>query len=104
MRVMWRPGIVKDAGSVAEHPVPTLQPGRRRLPTPRQPSLEQLSIGRFPTPDGDRRHRPKSCGVVDEITTLELNQDVVGVLVLRENRLDIHARDLLSTPVEDVLE
>jgi len=104
MCVVWCPGIVKNARGITEHPITTLQPAGRRFPTPRQPSLEQLAIGRFPIPDGDRRHRPQSCRVVDEIATFERNHDIVGVLVLRENRVDIHARDLLSAPVQDCLQ
>lgn len=61
-------------------------------------------IRRLAAPDGDRRHCPESCRVVDEIAAVERDNDVVGVFVLGENRLDVNAGRLLSTPVEDALQ
>jgi len=55
-------------------------------------------------PDGDRRHHPESGGVVDEIATLEWDENVVRVLVLRENGLYVRDWTLCPAPIQHVPE
>ena len=104
MRMMLRSRIIEDAGRVAENPIAPLPPAWRRLPAPGKTSLEQLAIRRLVTPDGDRRHRPESGSVVNEVATLEWDQYIMRVLVLRENRLYVHTRTLRPAPVQRALE
>ena len=101
--VMRRPRIIEDARGVTENPIATLQSARRWLPPARKSGLKQRSIRRLPAPDGDRRHRPESCSVVNEISTFERDEYVVRVLVLRQNRLDVDRRALRPAPVQHKL-
>src|SRR5262249_41031906 len=104
MGMMRRPRIIKDASRVSQDAVATFQSARRRLPTAGKTSLEELSIGRLVCPDGDRRHGAQSGGIVNEVAALEWYQHIMRILVLRENRVDIHARSLRLAPVQRVLE
>ena len=83
MSVVRCPRIVKNARRVSKDFVATLKSTGRRFPTAGESGVEQLSIRRLVAPDGDRRHRSESCGVVNEITALKRDQYVVGVFVLR---------------------
>lgn len=104
MRMMRCARIIKNARREAQHAISAFQSARGRLPAPREPGIEELSICGLVIPDGDRRHCAESRCVVDETSTLERNQDIVRVLVLRENGFDIHSRALRASPVQRALE
>lgn len=104
MRVALMLGRLEDAGGIPEDPVPALQATRRGLPAAAQACVEQLAIRWLVIPDGDRRHGTQSGGVEDEVARAVRNQDVVGVLVLCENRFDREWRLLPSSPIESELE
>jgi len=96
-------GTFEDAGGIAQYSVATLQTAGRRSPAPLQPSIQQLSIGRLVIPDGDRRHRPESGSVVDQVPIPVRDEDVVRVLVLSEDGLDSERWLAAPTPVEGPL-
>ncbi len=104
VRVMRRAGIVKDARRVPEHPIAAFDATRRRLPPAGQARVEQLTIGGLVAPDGDRRHGAQSRGVIDEIASLERDEHVMRVLVLRQDGRDLERRALLPAPLQDALE
>src|SRR6266513_536407 len=101
VRMMRRARIVKDARRVPEHPIAALQSTRRRLPPAGKARVEQLAIGGLVAPDGDRRHGPQSGCVIDEIASLERNEHVMRVLVLRQDGRDLERRALLPAPFQD---
>ncbi len=96
--------ILKDARSVSKNLVPALQCARRRFPASAKSSIEEFAICWLMAPDGDRRHGPKSRGVVNEVSTLKRNQDIVRVFVLREDGLDLDGRTLRPAPIQHALE
>ena len=104
VRVMRRARIVKDAYRVPEHPIAAFHSTRRRLPPAGKARVEQLAIGGLVAPDGDRRHGPQSGCVIDEIASLERDEDVMRVLVLRQDGLDLERRALLPAPVQQAFE
>ena len=100
MRMVRGSRIVKDAGRIAENTIAPLQSTWRGLPSPSEARFEELPVGRLMAPDGDRRHRTQSSCVINEVPILERHQDIVRVLVLREDRLDDNRRSLVPSPVE----
>ena len=96
---------IEDAGRVAQDLVTALQTTWRRFPSAREPLLQKL-IGRgFMIPDDDRRHGAESGGVVDEVpAAFERDQDVMSVLILREDGLDIEGRPPRTAPVQRAFE
>lgn len=107
--VLMRPAIVietfEDAGSVSEDPRASLQPRGRRLPAPGQPGIQEVSVGGFRRPDGDRRHRTESGRIEDEVSVISHpDADVMSVLVLGQDLIDIAWWGESTGPAEHALE
>ena len=96
--------FVEDTSRVTKNLVAALEAARRRLPTAGQTRVQQLSVRRLPTPDGDRRHSAQSGSVVNEVPPLKRHQNIVRVLVLREDGLNVDGRALRPAPIQDLLE
>jgi len=56
VRMMRMSRLVEYARRVPKNLIAALETARRRLPPPRQTCVQELSIRRLRTPDGDRRH------------------------------------------------
>lgn len=76
-----------------------------RCPAPRQACFQQLIDCRIMIPDGDRRHHPKSGGVVNQPEAAEVSdQDVVAEFVLRDHASGRKRRVVPCQPVDSVLD
>lgn len=92
-----------DARRVAEHSGPILQGGWRGLPAAGQARLEEHAGVGSGREDGDRRHGPESGRVEREVRLPgRFQDDIVRVLILRNDFGDGARRGLLAGPGEDV--
>jgi hypothetical protein len=75
------------------------------VPAVGKPGVEQLARRRLVVPDGDRRHRAQSGDVVGKIKgSIEWDENIVGVLVLRHDLADSADRMVSATPLQHALE
>ena len=92
-------------GGIPQHRIPRLQPRWRRLPSAAEPLREQLRGRWLVIPHGDRRDGTQSRGIEDEeVATIERQDDVVGVLILRDDLDHLLRWHLFSGPLEHVRE
>ena len=97
-------GTLENAGRIPQNSVASLETTGGGRPAPLHSGIEKLSIRGPVIPDGDRRHGPESGGIVDEVALPVRNQDIMRVLVLRQDCLDIERWLLAPTPVERALQ
>jgi hypothetical protein len=89
------------AGRVAEHALSVAQRGWRRPPAATDAVAEQLGGHRLMIPHGDRRDGAQSCGVEhDKVAAIERQDDVMSVLVLRDDLAHLPDGLLLPRPRE----